>query len=241
MESGTTMASLWGKGGAHGEIVSGTLRTPRNLTGSREAAHRTKKAETSAQLTAPPVVCVPGTGCFCTSKQGRKRECEYRCLQMAWFLTPHGAGARSGDMFSRQRWKHGLFIENNMCPRPPDSPSHSARVPCLSGAEPPVWGPGRRADLKRGRAWISPDPPGAAPGIATQGGGRGRREPSHCTCRQPRRPWAPLASSRQGAQAFPGRLCAADPFPTGPQKTTRAPHQAQRPRGQWNCEASASP
>lgn len=77
------------------------IEDPGNRCGPREAAHRTKTAGTPIQPAAPPVAHVLGTGCLCTSKQGRERAsvCEYRRLQRAWLLTPRGAGARPGMYF----------------------------------------------------------------------------------------------------------------------------------------------
>lgn len=130
------MASLWGRGGESGKIMSGTLRTPGNLCDPREAAHGTKKTGPPIQRIAPAVAPVPGTGCLCTSKQGRERAsiCEYRRLQMAG-LASYSARSWSslGDVFSRQLWKHSVFIVNNAPPHPPHSPNHGALVPHLSG------------------------------------------------------------------------------------------------------------
>lgn len=157
-----------------------------------------------------------GTGCLCTSKQGRERAsvCKYRRLRTAC-LAFYSERSRSspGNVFSRQRWKHGLFIVNNAPPRPPHSPNHDALVRCLSGVGLQCWGAERLANLKRVPGW---DPPGGAPGIATRAGGQGQREPSRRACRPARQPEAPFASSTPGAQAFPGGPACCRPLPHGP-------------------------
>lgn len=138
------------------------------------------------------------------------------------------------DVFSRQRWKHCLFIVNNAPPRPLHCPSRGAPVRRPSGVGLRCRGPGRRADLKGVRGL---GPLGTAPGIATRVCGRGRREPSWRACSRPRGPEAPFASSAPGARPAPRACERPFPLPHGPLENYTDPRR--RPRG--NSEAPASP
>lgn len=92
--------------------------------------------------------------CFCTSEQERARASECGCRR------PQTA-SYSGDAFSRQRWKHGLFVVNSAPARPPHSATYSSLAPFQG--RPPARA-GRRAGL---RLLPGLDPLRITPGVAT--------------------------------------------------------------------------
>lgn len=201
-EGDRTMASLWGEAGELGRSVLGRERDPEKSVWPERCRATDPNPVRSLSCGG---ACL-GVGCFCVSNEepARASECECRrLLKTSHFPSPESPPE---DLFSKQRWKHGLLTVNNSPPPPSPAPPRWYSSSAPFRVRPPAWGPGLRADLKR--VW-GLDPLEATPGVGDRLCGQRAEE------NQPARlPEAPFTRSAPGAQAFPsGRTPSWPPSP----------------------------
>lgn len=92
--------------------------TPGNPCGPREVAPRTKAAGTPVRPVAP--VAWPPAGVHTSAQGARERPGRVETSANGFLLRAQRGSP--GEVFSRQRWKRGLFTVNFAPPRPAPSP-----------------------------------------------------------------------------------------------------------------------